>query len=485
MAWRSEGSRKLASSPNFRCDERLVVPALFPTAKSDPELAPFRPGLTFAFFNALAWQIGIGTPMVLFAEQLGATPLQVGLAYSFVFVLTPVQIVATALLPRYGFKAVMLGGWGTRSFFLAVPALLAVLAMQGGTRPWMVAAIIGSVFFFCLFRSIGAASGASWFYAILPAAARGRYFANDQFYAAVGGVGTLLVSVALFALLPVYAALLAQYVIALVGSTISYFALKKMPDGARPRAVSLAQVVRATPRQLFAPTVFRRYALLAVGFAVVSTPIAPFAAYYLKVGPQLAMQWIMGFEVCRYSGVMVGAWLIRRRIDATGAKPFFLLALALHMLVGAAWWLCLATRTADALVMSAIYFVVGFGATTWTIANLNYLPKILPEDERTLGVAIHGAVTSFLGGLAPVVWGMFLKTGDGASRTISIPVFQAFFILLVVMAVVLSSFIARLPEEKGHPVDPILIGNAILRPVRAMTYLANLVDIRSLRQKGE
>src|SRR5438045_2483399 len=105
---------------------------LFPTAKSDPELLPFRPGLTFAFFNALAWQIGIGTPMVLFAEQLGATPFQVGLAYSFVFVLTPVQIVSTALLPRYGFKALMLGGWRTRSFFLGVPAALAIVALQSG-----------------------------------------------------------------------------------------------------------------------------------------------------------------------------------------------------------------------------------------------------------------------------------------------------------------------------------------------------------------
>jgi hypothetical protein len=73
-----------------------AVTSLFPTAKSDPEMAPFRPGLVFAFFNALAWQIGIGTPMVLFAEQLGATPFEVGLAYSFVFVLTPVQIVSAS-----------------------------------------------------------------------------------------------------------------------------------------------------------------------------------------------------------------------------------------------------------------------------------------------------------------------------------------------------------------------------------------------------
>src|SRR3954466_1320790 len=202
---------------------------LFPTAKSDPELHPFRPGLTFAFFNALAWQIGIGTPMVLFAEQLGATPFQVGLAYSFVFVLTPVQIISTALLPRFGFKALMLGGWRTRSFFLGVPAALAIVALQSGEHPWMVTALVASVFFFCVFRSIGAASGVSWFYAILPENVRGRYFASDKFLSAVAGVVTLLASATLFLVLPVYWALLVQYLIALLGSTISYFALKKLP----------------------------------------------------------------------------------------------------------------------------------------------------------------------------------------------------------------------------------------------------------------
>ncbi|MSU51668.1 MAG: hypothetical protein EXS37_21685 [Opitutus sp.] len=220
---------------------------LFPTAKSDPALAPFRPGLIFAFFNALAWQIGIGTPMVLFAEQLGATPFQVGLAYSFVFILTPVQIVSTALLPRYGFKAVMLGGWRTRSFFLGVPAVLAVLA-DHGEQPWMVLALIWSVFFFCLFRSIGAASGISWFYAILPAELRGRYFANDQFVSAIAGVGTLLASASLFALLPVYSALLVQYLIALAGSSVSYFSLRKLPAASiRPCSSGFSSVSPSAP----------------------------------------------------------------------------------------------------------------------------------------------------------------------------------------------------------------------------------------------
>ncbi len=456
--------------------------ALFPTARSDPELAPFRSGIVFAFFNALSWQIGIGTPMVLFAEQLGATPFQVGLAYSFVFVLTPVQILSTALLPRYGFKAVMLGGWRTRSFFLAVPVVLAALALRG-EQPWMVNALVWSVFFFCLFRSIGAASGISWFYAILPEGARGRYFASDQFAAAVASVGTLLACAALFALLPVYWALLAQYVIALVGSTISYFSLRELPDAERPQSISLRTVVRDTPRHLLRPSTFRRYVWLAVAGAVIATPLPPFAAYYLKVGARLSTAQIMGFEVARYAGVMVAAWVIRRRIDETGAKPFFLLALALYAGVGGYWWFFLENGFGGIAGLFGSYFLLGLGAAVWALSNLNYLPKTVTPEARTLTVAIHGAVTAVLGGLSPILWGLLLRSGEGVGRSLDVGVFQWFFVSVVVGSFVLSSLFARLPEEKGQPVDPILIGNAILRPFRAVTYLVNLVEPRPRRRE--
>ena len=460
------------------------MPSLFPTAKSDPELMPFRPGLVFAFFNALAWQIGIGTPMVLFAEQLGATPLQVGLAYSFVFVLTPVQIVSTALLPRYGFKALMLGGWRTRSFFLGVPVIIAVLALRG-EEVWMVKALVGSVFFFCLCRSIGAASGTSWFYAILPESVRGRYFASDQFVSAVGGVGTLLASAALFALLPVYWALLVQYAIALIGSSVSYYSLKKLPDAERPTSISLRTVLRDTPRHLFARSTFRTYVWLAVWCAIFSTPIPPFSAYYLKVGPNLSSGQVMLFEVLRYTGVMIAAWVIRRRIDTTGTRPFFLLALGSYAVVGVFWWFYLEHGFGGIAGIMVAYFLLGLGAATWGIANLNYLPQVVTAEERTLAVSVHGAVTACLGGLSPVVWGIFLKSGDGPSRGINTSVFQWFFVSVVAGAVVISYLIIRLPEEKGHPAEPILIGNAILRPFRAMTYLVNLVEPRPSRKEKE
>ena len=85
----------------------------------------------------------------------------------------------------------------------------------------------------------------------------------------------------------------------------------------------------------------------------------------------------------------------------------------------------------------------------------------------------------FIGGFSPIVWGIFLKTG-GTARGFDVAVFQWFFVSVAAGAVLLSSLLARLPEDKGHSVEPILIGNAILIPFRAATYLVNLIDLRSL-----
>ena len=429
--------------------------SLFPTAKSDPELAPFRDGLLFGFFNALTWQIAIGTPMVLFAERLGASSFQVGLIYSFVFLLTPVQIAATALLPVFGFKRVTLGGWGLRSFALAVPVWLTMLAPDVG-QPWMVATLIWSVFFFCFFRSIGAAAMTTWLLGLLPPGVRGRYFASDQILSGVGGVGTLVACAGLFALLPIYQALLAQYVIALVGSTLSYYALKRLPDIDRPTAISLGSVLRDTPRIMFARSEFRRYLWLAVGYAVITTPIPPFAAYYLKVGPHLSAGVIMQFEVLRYLGVIAGAWVLRRRIDAVGARPFFLLALGLVAFVAVIFWLYLRGIVGGLATVAGMYFAVGFGAVCWNIANLHFLPKVSPVKEQALFVSVHGAVTACIGGSAPILWGLVLKSvGTDGAPTVDVGLFQWFFATVVAVACVLSVLIARLHEDTKTHVDPI------------------------------
>lgn len=458
-------------------------PRLIPTEKTDPELAPFRSGLLFGFFNAMTWQIGIGTPMVLFAELLGATSFQVGLAYSFVFVLTPLQVLSTSLLSRYGYKRVMLGGWGMRSVFLAVPLVLCLLASRVGPQAWMVQALVASVFFFCFFRSIGAAAIIPWLYSILPEGARGRYFGSDQYISGVAGVGTLIACVVLFTTLPVYVALAVQYGIAVLGSAFSFWALKALPDGPSPEPISLREVLAETPRHMFRASPYRRFLWLAVWYAVATTSIPPFLAYYLKVGPGLAAGQIMGFEVMRYCGVIAVAALIRRRIDVTGAKPFFVIAMTLYAVVAIFWLIYLQGAGRSLVGVYAAYFVVGGGAACWAIANLNYLATVTEGPQRTLMVAIQGAVTACLGGIAPILWGLVMKQEtEGGAAALDVGMFQWFFVTVLVSSVALSSLLAKMPEDKAVPVDPLVIGNAVLRPFRAATYLVSLIDVRTVQR---
>ena len=458
---------------------------LFPTAKSDPELYPYRSGLFFGFFNAPVWQIAIGTPMVLFAERLGATSFQVGLAYSFVFLQTPMLILSTALIPKFGFKKVAMGGWAARSLFLILPLVLAFIAPDVGS-PWMVNAFIWSVFFFSFFRTIGASALTPWFYGFLPAKIRGRFFGNDQMLSGIGGVVTLVSCSMLFAFMPIYSALLVQYSITVIGSVLSYGALGRLPDINKPTTISLRSVLRDTPRHLFKRSVFRHYVWLAAWFSVAIVSIPPFSAYFLKVDANVTAGRIMMFEVLRYLGVITGAWLLRRRIDQTGSKPFFLLALVLYAMVAVLWLLFLNGLVGSSGALFGIYFVVGLGAVCWNLANMNYLPQIVPAEDRALCISIFAAVTSFLGGCSPIFWGLFLK-GTNADGTpgIDAGMFQWFFICLLVSVTILSVLVSRLQEDIETEFEPIIIGNALLRPFRAATYLVNLIDLKGLARDDD
>jgi len=188
----------------------------------------------------------------------------------------------------------------------------------------------------------------------------------------------------------------------------------------------------------------------------------------------------------RYLGVILGAWLIRRRVDVTGAKPFFLLALILYVGVGGLWLLFLQGMLGSGSVLFGIYLLLGLSAVTWNIANLNYLPQLVEGEHRALVISIFGAVTACLGGLSPILLGLILRGETIAGEpTINTTAFQGFFISLILSLSVLSFFMARLREDRSIEVEPLVIGNALFRPFRAASYLVNLVDLKSVALKAE
>lgn len=446
---------------------------LLPTQKNDPELYPYRRGLHFAFFNALNWQVATGAPTVLFMEYLGANSFQTGLVFAWTLLLTPVQVFATLLLPRFGFKRLTLAGWGTRSWFLLAPLALSLLATQTPVL-WMIYSMMAAMFLYSVSRSMGAAAITTWLQALVPMGIRGRYWASDQIMGGTAAVGTLLVCAGMFAFLPARWAFFGQYVISILGAWLALRCLRTLPDIDRPAVMSWGKMKSDTPRHIFGRSPFRPYLWLAILFYVVTVPIAPFSAYFLKATAGLSVVSVMIYTLLQYGGVICGNWFMRSRLDRTGAKPFFRLAFALFALISIGWLICLRWTSVTSWLMPVVFVMLGAGTGMFTAANVSYLTSILPPADRALPVSLHGALTLFLGGLSPVVWGLFLK-GDGPVPALDLGVFRWFFIFTLTGALLLMLLVGRLEEKQGE-IDPILHGSWLLGPFRAMGSLINLIE---------
>ncbi len=440
----------------------------FFTPSRDSGLHPYRQGLYFSFFNALNWQVATATPTVLFMAYLGADSFETGLVYAWTLLLTPVQVAATLLLPRLGFKQLTLAGWGARSWFLLVPLALALLVPRG-TAPWMVLAMVAAMFCYSLSRSVGAAAITTWLQGLVPEAVRGRYWSTDQIMSGAGSVATLLLCALAFALLPAATAFAAQYAFSILGAVAAFYCLRELPDIERPTVMSFALIRADTPRHLFGPGLFPPYLWLAVCYFIVSIPLVPFGAYFLKVDAGLSPARIIGYTIVQYAGVIVANWFMRSRIDRTGCKPFLRLSFGLIALVAAGWLACLGWRPALPWLMPGLYFLLGAATGMFTAANVSYLARIVPVPERALPVSLHGALTFFAGGLAPVAWGLVLK-GGGPVPAVNLPAFRWFFIVTLLGALGLVLRCNRLEEPPGHA-DPLLEGGWLLRPFRIVATL--------------
>lgn len=447
---------------------------------SEPALQPYLPGLRFSFFNALTWQIATGAPLVLLAALLGASPAQAGLAYSFVYLLTPVQIVATVLVPRMGYKRLTLAGWGLRGWVLLVPFALAAFAPLLGVQTWMASVLVASCFVFCLLRAFGMAASMPWFFAMLPAPWRGRYFGSDHLMAGLSSMLTLVLSAALFAVFPPFPALAVQYLIAIAGSVLSYQALKLLPDAAPPPRRSLADIARSLARMAGVRSDYRRYLWISVGCYAFTTPIAPYVIYHLQAVAGWSTGWVMGLELVRYCGSVLAALTLRRKIDAVGAKPFLIGSLALYVLLALAWLLVLRHGQGGLAGLAAAWLIMGLAGTCWMVGNLGLLPKLMSEADRMTGVTLQGALASLTGGVATMVWGGWLRP-DGGGTGLDPWWFAGLFAVAAGGALLLMAALAGMKEpalETGAPSFIPQPGALLLRPHRALAYLINLIDPR-------
>ena len=81
----------------------------------------------FQFFNAISFQIILGAPIILYAKSLDASSTVIGILAAFTPLMTIFQLPAAQFLERFGYKNFVLMGWGMRTIFIFLVALVPVL----------------------------------------------------------------------------------------------------------------------------------------------------------------------------------------------------------------------------------------------------------------------------------------------------------------------------------------------------------------------
>lgn len=443
------------------------------TADLQDPLRPLRTGWAFGFFNATNWMIVLGPPLVLLAQQMGASTLQVGLIYSAVFLLLPVQIISTAVLPRLGYKRQALLGWVTRIFFLIIPLVL-IVQKPAGSGGWPVYWLMLAMFGFCSARSFGAAALMPWLYAIIPPAHQGRYFATDQSISGVGAILALGLCILLFYLLEPYDAFFWQYIAATTGALLSLYFMFRLPNGGKPKLISLRTVFTQSPRILFATPRIRYYFIIHLLAGLVGLAFTPFTTFYLKAVRGMEDSLVLIYASCAMVGTIGGAWVLRTISDSISVRTQTRV-FCLFQWVVVAWWLAYLLGP-DGIVYSLplAYLLSGVAASFWVNAHLKYLPQLAAEEDRPLTISVFSASVGFIGGFFPILWGAVLKTED-ADLAMNLPAFVGYFLVSVIIYGILYRMLGRLEEMD---VDHTALNShwSWYRPHRYVAKLINLVE---------
>ncbi|MFO1513433.1 MAG: MFS transporter [Verrucomicrobiota bacterium] len=434
--------------------------------------APFPAGLNNAFrfsaFNALSFQIVLGSPMILYAKSLDASATVLGIIAGMMPLLVIFQIPAASHINRIGYRRFVLAGWSTRVLFIFAMALvpLAAVLLNAGSQLGLLLALL---FCFNLSRGISSCAWLPWITLLVPAEMRGRYLARDAAVQNLASFVTFLVAALTLsgATQPWQFAVLFAFS-AMMGA-VSLLFLKRIPDvpitespNASNAPIPWLEMARYAP--------FRKLLRVVVAWSVAYGGVTAFTATFLKVQSGMSDGRILLLSSVAFIGGVSSLWLLGSRFDRVGSKPVLGAA-------GAAWfavlvgWLLLAggvVPTTLALVLT-LQFLVGLLAALVNMANNKLAMGVVPTMGRNHFFAIYSVVANVTLGLSPIVWGLLIDAvGDRNPVWLGLQWnrFAFFFAGAAVAFVAMLAFVRRLDEPKAASMEALLREILIQSPQR-------------------
>jgi len=400
------GSRETCGDPAPR--EAHADTASAP-ALSEAERFPagLRHAYLFAWFNALSYQVVLGSPMILYAKTLGASATVLGVIAGMMPLLVILQIPAAAHIPRVGYRRFVVSGWGIRVLFIFGMALVPLLGGVLDARNQL-ALLLFLLFGFNLSRGISSCARLPWITALVPAGLRGRYLARDAAIQNLAGMVTLWVAALLlggegrpwrFASLFAFSAVMGG---------LSLVFLKRMPDvppaceasGGRGPVPWLA-MLRHPP--------FARLLQAVVAWSVAYGGMTAFTVAVLKVALGYTEGHVLWATSAAFAGGLSSLWFLGSRLDHLGSRPVIQFC-GLGWLAVVTGWMLMAGRWREPSPgwVLALQFLMGLLAALVQMAHTRLAMAVIPPMGRNHFFALYSVASNVTLGLAPIGWGLWI-----------------------------------------------------------------------------
>ncbi len=365
----------------------------------------------FAAFNALSFQMIVGSPIILYAKSLEATATQLGLIAGMLPLLNVLQIPAARFVGRVGHKRFVIGGWSVRVAFIALMVAVPLCAGPLG-KGGQLAAILVLLFLFNTSRGLSSCGWLPWITSIIPHALRGRYLTRESAVTNAASLVAFVLAASTLGRDPSGGHFAALFAFSACAGAASLAFLKRIPEDHDPEALYNA-VAPVRIGTMLCQQPFRRLLLLTVFWSMASGGLSAFAVAFLREATTMPDGRILLLGAATFVGGISTLFILRQWLDRIGSRPI-LVATALFCMASMVGWVALSAGLLPASIplVLALMFAMGLGASTTNLASTRLAMATIPETGRSHYFAVYSVVGSVVLGLAPIVWGVlvdFLK----------------------------------------------------------------------------
>ena len=372
--------------------------------------SPFPPGVLNAnwynFYNAISFQIFLGSPMILYAKRLGATATVLGIIASLTPLLVIFQIPAANYFQRFGYRRFVLAGWGARN--VCVFASVAVPLLGFLSNGWRLGLMIACLFVFNLLRGITVGAWMPWLTEILPENIRPRFLARDQRFTQIGSLVALLFCSFTLQKDSSPWEFSAVFLFSAVGGAVSLHYLSRIPDVEKPEALKQS----GTRVPWLAIVTFPPFAKL-VGFNILLTlttgSLGVFTVSFLKGFAGLGENHILYLLSLNFVAAVAMLHWAGRRLERIGSQRLLGEGVLLSLSVVGGWTLLALGAVKPGIAqLIPIFAINGVAGAMTGLANSHLIMRVMPPMGRSHFFAFYSVITSLVLGATPIFWGAFL-----------------------------------------------------------------------------